>query len=172
MPEVAFFLYLFQYAMKHSEKTKRGVMKNEKSNPEPAAKQSESRNTKGVSILNGKPEDGHVDDGNNITVFHRPSKNVLNFNLNHGEKQISLHLRSRKELIDLTFHEKMLSNRRYDTQNVDSEPSMESVGEQMWKPMTTETQKLLSTYLKLSKIRLTGCSVIFSLRRFMLLTAI
>ena len=120
--------------------------------------QSDPEYTKAASILNGKPGDGNIDDRNNITVFHKPSKNVLNFNLNHREKQVSLHLRSRKELIDLTFREKMLSDRplTYDTSNTEIEPRTESVADQMWKPMTIETEKLLSTYLKLSKIRLTG----------------
>ena len=121
-----------------------------------------------IPVLNGvalNDNASYLDfqDGNRMTLYHKPSHNVINVNLNNSkEEQVTLFFRATNEIINITFH-KDAQNRRpivtSDDRHLeprDQQPKLDSVSDVRWRPVKVNADTLVQDYMKLAKIRLTG----------------
>ena len=118
-----------------------------------------------ISSDNSPAEGKHTtqtsrEDIDRVTIFHQPSKHLLDIKLDSGSTHVSFYLRKTNQVVNLTFKEKfkqegpreLLANEPEDTV-----PSMQSIDEMMWKEVKpVNVRKLPNVYMQLAKMRLTG----------------
>ena len=106
------------------------------------------------SVLNGS--------GNHVTVFHRPSSHTFNVKVISQEPAVTLFFRKNDSVMDVQFNKQYQTEIKQkqmtvsDEKVVPEDPSVQSIDELLWKEVVLDYRQLLSYYLKLSKIRLTG----------------
>ena len=91
-----------------------------------------------------------------ISIFSRPTNNVLNIDLKGPE--VTLFLRPTKQVLDFSFGKDSNIRRivMTESESMDERPTLESMQDIQWKPIQIDKKSLLEDYMKLSKIRLTG----------------
>lgn len=114
------------------------------------------------SMLDLGPTTDHV------TVFHRPTGQLIDLNVKSAENQMSIYMNHRSELLDFRLSEKFKrtvqaihdeENRNLKLNRRDN-PVISSVDDLLWKEMILDANKLPQLYMKLAKIRLTGLVVV------------
>ena len=117
-----------------------------KAHPEP----SHAANTTGSPSPAESPPD-------HVTMFHKPSRTLLNLPNNSPEEQVTLFFKPTKEVVNLRLPQSGSAEGRV-TPDPQSEvdPKLKSIDELMWKPSKVELRKLPNYYMNLSKIRLSG----------------
>ena len=103
----------------------------------------------------------------NVMVFHKPSKRLFTFNLNKPteDQQITLFFPKRQKLVNLNLktdkmREDMKAAIAASLEETKEESGKKSIEDVMWKEVKLEYSKLYPSYLRLSKIRLTGNSFV------------